>query len=151
MGKIKDDSTRVILRNLLILLPAFYGQYYFLAIILTAGFHAPWSHLGYLPFDWEQFYFTAGAPLAGWLALVLNFLLAVVHIFFIVRSTKNSWDYAVSLGIIHFILTCIVSRRFPLNWIWWVTIILTDVLLVVASELSTYFLSDLRAIDVNHT
>ena len=39
---------------------------------------------------------------------------------------------------------------FPVSWVWWVTAIVATFMLSSLSELSTYYLQDLREIAVEH-
>ena len=63
MGRLEDDSTRTILRNLAKVFLIFYALYYIIAVILVAAFEVSWKHLGILPFDWKHFSFDVGRHL----------------------------------------------------------------------------------------
>ena len=39
-------------------------------------------------------------------------------------------------------------QAFPVNWIWWVTIVVLTFLLSTLSEVSIYFLRDMREIEL---
>jgi len=39
---------------------------------------------------------------------------------------------------------------FPLNWVWWVTLIVSTFILSTLGEVLVYFLSDMREIKVEH-
>lgn len=47
--------------------------------------------------------------------------------------------------------TLTVNTSFPTNYIWWVTIIIATIIVMILSELATYFLHDMREIKVEHT
>lgn len=55
MGKVSDDDTKTILKNLGILIFLFYAVYYILSAIFTAAFDVHFN--GKLPFDWDEFGF----------------------------------------------------------------------------------------------
>lgn len=144
-------------KKLAVFVLLFYVFYYLLSIILVASFHSPWTdlHLGLAsyPFQHAKLLFNpahATESLGRWLAMVLNYLLAFGTNYFIVKSTRLTWDYVVTTSIIHFILTCLVTLSFPVNWIWWVTIIVCTAMLCTLGELSIYFFRDLKDIDVDH-
>ena len=61
-----------------------------------------------------------------------------------------SFDYVISLAFTHFILSMLVMLSFPVNWIWWITAILGNLLAAVTAELSCYYLRDMRSIKVEH-
>mmetsp|Transcript_18942 Transcript_18942/g.60855 ORF Transcript_18942/g.60855 Transcript_18942/m.60855 type:complete len:100 (-) Transcript_18942:164-463(-) len=88
------------------------------------------------------------APRAEWLCQVITFLASTGLSFFIIRSTRKAWDYAVTVAIIHLSVSCAVMQAFPVNWIWWVTIVVLTFLLSTLSEVSIYFLRDMREIEL---
>jgi hypothetical protein len=46
--------------------------------------------------------------------------------------------------------TCAVNVKFPVNWIWWVTLIVANILVAVAAEFVIYFLKDMQEIQLDH-
>jgi len=102
MGKVSDDDTKTILKNLGILAVLFYALFYIFSAIFTAGLDVKFN--GTLPFDWDEFGFDNHHKLAAWLSFVVTFLAEVFVLFFIVKSTKNSWDYAITISFLHFIM-----------------------------------------------
>lgn len=82
--------------------------------------------------------------------MVITYVLGVGIIFFIVRSTRKAWDYAVTITFFHTIVSCVVMGGFPTEWVWWVSIALCTVVMGGCGELSNYFCRDLRDIDVDH-
>mmetsp|Transcript_45873 Transcript_45873/g.96086 ORF Transcript_45873/g.96086 Transcript_45873/m.96086 type:complete len:161 (-) Transcript_45873:164-646(-) len=157
MSTKKDDETKTILKNLLILILIFYLLQYIVCLILAASFNL-WSYqpagdqngnfsVGLLPF----WHFECGVgqgdvALTSWLSMVLSQLGLTAAIFLIVRSTKHAWDYSCTLSVLHFCVACAATRAFPSNWAWWVTHIIATILVSVSSELMCYFLHDLREI-----
>ena len=103
---------------------------------------------GLLPF----WHFNCGVgqgevALTSWVSMVVSQACLVLLIFKIVASTSHAWDYAVTISFVHFILTCAATRAFPVNWVWWVTLIVCTGVVSVISELMCYFLHDLRDIE----
>jgi hypothetical protein len=65
MGKVSDDKTSIILRNLVLLFPTFYLLYYVFAIILVGSFSVDYNNLGEIPFNFNKFSFDVGQPLGN--------------------------------------------------------------------------------------
>ncbi len=61
MGKVADDSSKTILKNLAILILLFYVSIYVASAIFTAAFDVKFN--GLLPFDWDHFGFEKGHQL----------------------------------------------------------------------------------------
>ena len=167
MSKKSDSHTSTILRVWPIILFMFYAWYFIAAAILAAGFKSfDMSYVQRIPFDWQTFDPTGSdAARSCWAAMVLSVACMVIAVFFVGKSTRMAWDYAISTYIVHWAITCIVTNAFPTSWIWchtrilhfyfalhshkplrWVTIIVCSVFAWVCSELCCYRLRDLRAI-----
>ena len=145
-------DTKTILKNLGIIIVLFYVTFYFLSLIALAGFKQDLKHVGMGPFDWKHCGFSDGRDTAGWLSLVLNFgIFGSFFVFIIARTSSRSWDYVVTLGILHWILTMIISTSFPTNWVWWVSIIVVVIISIIISEVSSFCIWDLRDIKVHHS
>eukprot|EP00741_Cyanophora_paradoxa_P005208 tig00000852_g5048.t1 len=152
MGAKSDDDTKVILKKLGICLVLWYSASYVFSGILVGGFQIPYD--GRIPFDHSNFNPAAGGKnLACWLNLILTYVVGVFLLFFVVRSTRKTLDYACSMSFIHVVLSCIVmaSEGPPSNWIWWVTLLVCTFLLSTLGELSCYYLRDLREIKIDRT
>ena len=92
-----------------------------------------------------------GAPLAAWLVLVLSHVSIVAVVYWVVRCPHvMAWDYALSMIIIHAIVSIAVSGEFPTNWIWWVTVLPLAAGVSLASEYSVYKFRELADIKVDH-
>ena len=152
---VKPDDTAVILKNFAIIFPLFYIAYYAITGILSAIVGST--------FDGREPFFHAcnddkcdfnpaagGTALVTWLSFVLMLFVATSLIYYVVRSTQMAWDYAVTFSFVHFILSIIVTGCFPVNWIWWVTVVLGTFLLSSMAEMSCYYLRDMRSIKVDH-
>mmetsp|Transcript_17242 Transcript_17242/g.23821 ORF Transcript_17242/g.23821 Transcript_17242/m.23821 type:complete len:161 (-) Transcript_17242:423-905(-) len=158
MGIVSDDETRVILRKLATCVLWFYILYYLVSLLYVLAFGLPFTLYVCFPFYFDDDDFKPllrssdeddrELPLASWLSCVTTMLLSTILIFFIVKNTRKAWDYATSISMIHFVVCCLVNQAFPLNWIWWVTIIPTTFMLSSLSELSIYYLHDMKEIDL---
>mmetsp|Transcript_31084 Transcript_31084/g.101313 ORF Transcript_31084/g.101313 Transcript_31084/m.101313 type:complete len:168 (+) Transcript_31084:1563-2066(+) len=161
-NKVNEDDSAVVLKKLALLLPSFYASFYVCGAVYLAAFGLPVEdELPLLPFRWSERDFEPSlrdsgeprraAPLAAWLGLVTTFIvLGTVLCFAIVRCTRKAWDYACTVGFVHFVLTCVVNVAFPTNWIWWVTLAGSTFLLSTGGELSIYYLHDMREIELDH-
>ena len=85
-----------------------------------------------------------------WLSFLFMIVVGILLIYFVVQSTPMALDYAVTFTFVHFILSCIVTASFPVNWVWWVTVIIGTFLLSTGAEMSCYYLRDMRSIKVDH-
>merc|ERR1719231_1835518 len=157
MGKVSDDDTVVVLKKLAICFPAYYLLYYISAAIYCGALgifsldtlpgYTVGEYYGKLPFNFklfEDFDFGNKLAAAAWLSMVTTYVLGVLIIFFIVQSTRKSWDYTVTLTFWHFLISLAVIQGFPVGWVWWVTIVLSTVLMAGAGELLCYFCRDLK-------
>ena len=91
----------------------------------------------------------------NWISFVLMLFVATALIYFVVRSTQMAWDYAITFSFVHFILSTIVTAAatgvgFPVNPVWWVTLLVGTFVLSSLAELSCYYLRDMRSIKVDH-
>eukprot|EP00281_Chroomonas_sp_CCMP1168_P017682 CAMPEP_0206214874 /NCGR_PEP_ID=MMETSP0047_2-20121206/1897_1 /ASSEMBLY_ACC=CAM_ASM_000192 /TAXON_ID=195065 /ORGANISM="Chroomonas mesostigmatica_cf, Strain CCMP1168" /LENGTH=163 /DNA_ID=CAMNT_0053637137 /DNA_START=21 /DNA_END=509 /DNA_ORIENTATION=+ len=156
MSTKKDDETKTVLRLLLLLLVIFYATSYIVAMVCAAALNL-WDHqpagdrefnAGLIPFwHYEIGVGEGDAALAVWLSQVFPQLTLLAAIFFLVRSTKHAWDYSVTVSLLHFVVTCIVTQDAPVTWQWWVTLVVATLVVSVASELLCYFLHDLKEIE----
>mmetsp|Transcript_27754 Transcript_27754/g.70752 ORF Transcript_27754/g.70752 Transcript_27754/m.70752 type:complete len:154 (-) Transcript_27754:889-1350(-) len=148
-----DNETPTILRKLAVFLVLFYLIYYLDSIILVGAFKAGWNELGKYPFRIRRLEFDpglGGPALGAWLAMVITYTLSLTLAFWVVRVTRKTWDYVITTSVFHFVVCCIVNQAFPVNWIWWVTLIIANIAVSLTSELLIYRLRDLRDIELNH-
>ena len=148
----RSTDSAVMLRRLLLLLLLFYAVSYALSGVLLAAFGLTAHYDGTLPFDHTRFGF--GGPsyhLAAWLNLVLSYALSLLWMVFVVRDARQAWDYAVSLSIIHWALSCAVMTSFPVNWVWWVTMLGCTLFLWFIGEILVHlFIVSGQEIAVDH-
>jgi hypothetical protein len=82
--------------------------------------------------------------------LLITFLfVGPLLIFVIVQNTKQVWDFAATLTFFHWVITCLVTLSFPMNYIWWVTLLPCGLLMSTGGELSCYYLRDMREIQLD--
>jgi hypothetical protein len=145
----EDTSTATILKNLLVLVPAYYATFYIWVAIVSSAMVVPIDGL-------EPFAFATMNPAAGgraaatWIAWLMQILTTGVLVYFIPKSMVMSNDYVWTLGIFHWILSMLVMLSFPVNWIWWVTTIAVHLPVGFAAEVACHYLRDMRTIKVDH-
>eukprot|EP00694_Reclinomonas_americana_P005616 EC794911.1.p2 GENE.EC794911.1~~EC794911.1.p2 ORF type:complete len:152 (+),score=35.08 EC794911.1:88-543(+) len=144
--KENDGDTRVILRKLFFFFLAFYAVAYALSGILAGAFRI--TYRGSLPFE-HRVGFGNSEEIAAWLNLLLEFLIGVVLYYYIVRSARRAWDYTLTLGLFHFVLSCIVTLDGPTSWLWWITFVLSCACIWVFGELACHYLRDQREITLD--
>jgi hypothetical protein len=89
-------------------------------------------------------------PTVPWVTLLITFLFfGPLLIFVIVQNTKQVWDFAATLTFFHWVITCLVTLSFPVNYIWWVTLLPCGLLMSTGGELSCYYLRDMREIQLD--
>mmetsp|Transcript_28827 Transcript_28827/g.81217 ORF Transcript_28827/g.81217 Transcript_28827/m.81217 type:complete len:155 (+) Transcript_28827:197-661(+) len=153
MGLLIDTQSKTVARKLAVFLLIFYASYYTVSVVLVASFGADWGQLGLYPFEHAFSLFnpaSGGDSLGRWLAMCINYTVALAVNFFYLKSSRLTWDYACSTSIFHLILSCIATLSFPTNWIWWVTLILLTLLLWIVGQLTVYKLHDLRDIRLDN-
>lgn len=64
--------------------------------------------------------------------------------------TKQCWDFVATVTFLHWVLTCLVTLSFPLNWVWWVAVLPCGLLMSTGSELCCYYLRDMREIQLDN-
>eukprot|EP01137_Pigoraptor_chileana_P013296 Opistho-2@66625 len=148
MGSVRDLESRVIALKLLYLIPSFYAIYFILSAVLCGAFRLDFD--GRMPFDFDNFGFGSRRETATWLCMVLTQLLTIALLFVIVRNTGQMWDFVLTLTVLHFTISCIVMQDFPTNWIWWVTIGVSTILVIVFSSLANHYGRDVREIGLDN-
>eukprot|EP00320_Phaeocystis_rex_P014839 CAMPEP_0119069468 /NCGR_PEP_ID=MMETSP1178-20130426/19581_1 /TAXON_ID=33656 /ORGANISM="unid sp, Strain CCMP2000" /LENGTH=180 /DNA_ID=CAMNT_0007051235 /DNA_START=30 /DNA_END=572 /DNA_ORIENTATION=- len=113
-------------------LAAFYATYYVVAAALSAALGTRFT--GIEPFEHEAFTPAAGGgelrPLTVWLAMVLTFALfgpwvvySAHQAFFSARDADAAVDVATVLQGVHVFATATLTQVFPVNWVWWATLL----------------------------
>ncbi|KAJ1637743.1 integral membrane protein S linking to the trans Golgi network-domain-containing protein [Pavlovales sp. CCMP2436] len=155
MARKGDFETWNIAKRLLIFLPAFYICFFIVSIIVLGAAREPITVRSVFttPFTWASFT-PAGSvsALVPFVALLVNFIVCgPILVYAIVAVTKQCWDFVATVTLLHWVLTCLVTLAFPLNYVWWVVFLSSGLLMSTFGELSCYYLRDMREIEVNHT
>ncbi|XP_022798886.1 transmembrane protein 244-like isoform X2 [Stylophora pistillata] len=112
------EDTRVICLNLCIALPLFFVVYYMVASLLSGAFKVS-DFDGKMPFDFQNCCdMKDNRNIVTLLSLLLTYTLTAI--IFIIFLRKRIWDYAITIGFVHLLLTCAVMQAFPTNWKWWI-------------------------------
>jgi hypothetical protein len=119
MGKKEEKTTKVILKKLAIVFVSFYLVYYVVALIFCGAFGL-WIYLPRAPFNFKQFGLRTMPELgivafililsvfvANFLTTVVDFVLFLILITCVVRSSDMAWDYSLTVMIFHFFISCI--------------------------------------------
>lgn len=149
MAKTTDSESRTIVKKLAMFIPCFYIVYYLLSVILVGSFKLNYKELGKYPFRIRLSEFNpgdGGGALGAWLAMVLTYTLTLGLTYQIVRVTRKSWDYVCTTTIVHWLLCIIVNQAFPVNWIWWITIVLSTAAVSLVSEFVIHKFREMRDI-----
>jgi hypothetical protein len=89
------------------------------------------------------------APAVPFVALLVTFIACgPLLLFVIVANTRQCWDFTATITFFHWVLTCLVTLAFPLNWIWWVAFLVSPFFMSTMGELSCYYLRDMREIQL---
>lgn len=127
------DDTRVICCNLAIVLPLFFLVYYMTAALISGAFKIG-DFDGKAPFDFKNCCsIDDNQNLVTLFSLLLTYIITTV--IFILFLRKRVWDYAMTVGFIHLLLSCAVMQAFPTNWQWWVAFLSSVLFMAVFGEL----------------
>ncbi|GLI63645.1 hypothetical protein VaNZ11_006643 [Volvox africanus] len=153
MASKTDWETKTIFKKLILYLLGYYIVYYVWSIILVGALHVDWHQLGKYPFRIQRSEFSPHRrddALGAWLAMVLTYICCMGLTYGVVKATRKSWDYVVTSSVLHLLLCIIINQAFPVNWIWWLTILLASFILSVVSEVVNYYLRDMREIALDN-
>ncbi|KAJ7373866.1 hypothetical protein OS493_009188 [Desmophyllum pertusum] len=127
------EDTRVICCNLCIVLPLFFIVYYMAASLLSGAFKIS-DFDGKTPFDFKNCCsIKDNKNLVTLLSMLLTYIITTVIIIIFLR--KKVWDYAITLGLVHLVLSCAVMQAFPTNWEWWIAFLSSVLFMAVLGEL----------------
>lgn len=149
MAKTSDSDSKTIVRKLAFFVPSFYVIYYLLSIIFVGSFKVNFKELGGYPFRIRFSEFNPGgnnAALGAWLCMLLTYALTLGLTYQIVRVTRKSWDYVCTTSILHWLLCIIVNQAFPVNWIWWITLLVATAAVSIISEFTIHYFREMREI-----
>eukprot|EP00730_Choanoeca_flexa_P004463 TRINITY_DN11703_c0_g2_i1.p2 TRINITY_DN11703_c0_g2~~TRINITY_DN11703_c0_g2_i1.p2 ORF type:complete len:156 (+),score=8.75 TRINITY_DN11703_c0_g2_i1:3990-4457(+) len=127
----KPESTQRILTKLGLLLVAFYGTSFALTGLLLGCFDLRFR--GTLQFELEL-HFSSKRETAAWLCQILCYLLEGIFIGVGFHNEPRAWDYSLTVALIHLLLSCAVMQHGPTSWVWWLTFILVQPVVVVLAH-----------------
>ncbi|XP_040407525.1 transmembrane protein 244 [Cygnus olor] len=118
--KVKTAETKVVLLNLLICMAVFYTVYY---VVLSIGFAVFKIQMldGLAPFDFKT---NPSWFNPHYLVLVVSLEITFFScgLLFALVVEEWVWDYAVTVTVIHIIITSVVMSEFPLMLHWWLAL-----------------------------
>lgn len=128
------EDTRVICLNLCIAVPLFFVAYYMVASLLSGAFKIS-DFDGKMPFDFQNCCNVKDdKDVATLLSLLLTYTLTAL--IFIIFLRKRIWDYAITIGFVHLILSCAVMQAFPTNWEWWIAFLSSVLFMALFGEVA---------------
>lgn len=95
-----------------------------------AGSHRSIDHL----FGYQMLHFRALQGKLLMIASVLNALIGGLGLWYVIQRTKQCWDFAGTVYIIHIIVCCFVNGYFPDSASWWLTIAVSVIIMTVLGE-----------------
>ncbi|CAG2207462.1 unnamed protein product [Mytilus edulis] len=117
-------SSKDIVFNLLKCIVTFYAVYFAVGSLAYASFSQS-NFDGKIPFDFESWIDLSECcsvykdkELVNVISMEVTYFICGVVFGVLVRS--RVWDYAITVSVIHILLSCLVMLAFPMNWSWWV-------------------------------
>lgn len=90
---------------------------------------------GKMPFDFQNCCnIKDDKDVATLLSLLLTYTLTAL--IFIIFLRKRIWDYAITIGFVHLILSCAVMQAFPTNWEWWIAFLSSVLFMALFGEVA---------------
>ncbi|ESP00579.1 hypothetical protein LOTGIDRAFT_149763 [Lottia gigantea] len=145
-------STKDILFNILKCFVTFYATYFVISSICFASFRLS-VYDGRIPFDFKT-WVNLTECCTGYsheqtvnvISMLVTFPLSGIFYGLIVRS--RAWDYAVTVTLLHIVITCLVLLDFPLDWSWWVCLASALILKILAGEMVCFLFSIKKKVKV---
>ncbi|XP_072572316.1 putative transmembrane protein 244 [Paramormyrops kingsleyae] len=134
-GKVADTKTVVL--HLILCLVIFYTLYYMIGSICFGAFRLE-NFDGLIPFDFKVNPTESNSRyLVNLLSMELTFLSSGLLFAAVVR--RWVWDYALTVTLLHVLLTSVVMLEFPLVWQWWLALGSGLFLMICNGQLIAYF------------
>eukprot|EP00112_Aurelia_sp_Birch-Aquarium-sp1_P016535 Seg3760.2 transcript_id=Seg3760.2/GoldUCD/mRNA.D3Y31 product="Transmembrane protein 244" protein_id=Seg3760.2/GoldUCD/D3Y31 len=127
-------TTKKILRNLALMLPTFYMMLYSVSSITYAIFGK--KFVPKAPFNFKLCCLEGSDKQVTGTSILMTYFLSTFA--FLLISTSRLWDHVITITIIHSLVTAAVNVEFPLNWQWWVTLLIGAVIMIVTGEPLAY-------------
>ncbi|XP_071958978.1 protein SYS1 homolog [Antedon mediterranea] len=99
-------------------------------------------------FNHQSLDISSGSGKVILIAFMLNSLTGAVSLWLIVRRSKQCWDFAITVHIIHLLACWVYNIRFPSTMTWWLTNISCAALMTVLGEYLC-MRSEMKAIPVS--
>eukprot|EP00656_Telonema_subtile_P030646 TRINITY_DN3362_c0_g1_i2.p2 TRINITY_DN3362_c0_g1~~TRINITY_DN3362_c0_g1_i2.p2 ORF type:complete len:160 (-),score=50.44 TRINITY_DN3362_c0_g1_i2:88-567(-) len=125
------DST---LKKLGLFLLWFIASLYICCLIMALSLDVTFK--ANLPFKGNDLDWDDDQGLAIGVGTLLGYLCTIPGVLLIVREGgsreyEKTWDFGVTTGLLHFIITCAVTQSFPTEGLWWATSLGGMLLLIV--------------------
>nr|XP_025952461.1 transmembrane protein 244 [Dromaius novaehollandiae] len=131
----RGTSVKILLLHLLLCLGIFYTLYYVTGSICHGALRLD-TFDGLIPFEFRTEPSLSNPKyLGGLLAMELTYFTS--SILFAALLKRWVWDYAVTVTLLHVLLTCLVMGQFPLVWQWWLALGSGLILMVCTGHLLT--------------
>ncbi|MEQ2290216.1 hypothetical protein AMECASPLE_001174 [Ameca splendens] len=134
-GKAVDSKT--VLSNLLLCLLIFYSLFYMIGSVCFGAFRLD-RFDGLIPFDFKTEPAESNSKyLVNLLSLELTYFCSGILFAAVVR--RRVWDYALTVTLLHVIITSLVMLEFPTVWQWWLALGSGLFLMICNGQLIAYF------------
>nr|XP_020462868.1 transmembrane protein 244-like isoform X2 [Monopterus albus] len=134
-GKVVDSKT--VLFNLLLCVVIFYSLFYMIGSVCFGAFRL--DHFdGLIPFDFKTEPAESNSKyLVNLLSLELTYFCSGLLFAAVVR--RRVWDYALTVTLLHVMITSLVMLEFPMVWQWWLALGSGLFLMICNGQLIAYF------------
>uniref|UniRef100_A0AAX7SLY6 Transmembrane protein 244 n=1 Tax=Astatotilapia calliptera TaxID=8154 RepID=A0AAX7SLY6_ASTCA len=134
-GRAVDSKT--VLLNLLLCLLIFYSLFYMIGSVCFGAFRL--DHFdGLIPFDFKTEPTESNSKyLVNLLSLELTYFCSGLLFAAVVR--RRVWDYALTVTLVHVMITSLVMLEFPTVWQWWLALGSGLFLMICNGQLIAYF------------
>ncbi|XP_043973158.1 transmembrane protein 244-like [Gambusia affinis] len=134
-GKAVDSKT--VLLNLLLCLLIFYSLFYMIGSVCFGAFRLD-QFDGLIPFDFKTEPAESNSKyLVNLLSLELTYFCSGILFAAVVK--RRVWDYALTVTLLHVIITSLVMLEFPTVWQWWLALVSGLFLMICNGQLIAYF------------
>jgi len=131
---LNDVPTKIVLRNIVIMVPTFYMILYSTSSITYATFGEDF-HIK-APFDFKKCCLTDNEYQANGLSIIISYLLSTFP--FLLVTLVRLWDHILTITVFNILLTCLVMLEFPLNWQWWIAVVIGVVSSILFGEITAH-------------
>lgn len=134
-GKTVDSKT--VFFNLLLCLLIFYCLFYMIGSVCFGAFRLN-KFDGLIPFDFKSEPNESNSNyLVNLVSLELTYFCSGILFAAVVK--RRVWDYALTVTLLHVLITSLVMMEFPLVWQWWLALGCGLFLMICNGQLIAYF------------